>query len=176
MLRRVLLVAGVLIVAIASVVVGVGSAGAAPEAAGPRVLAVSMRGTAKNTSTDPRRQVYELDLYSLRTGEKIGTATDDLSCRAAGLPGCPLFDAITTFHLPDGDIVNHATVSLSPDPARPGWLLNGAFPADGEKTIVGGTGIYDGVAGRARMSGASNVAGFPMELTGDDLFVLELDR
>lgn len=170
MLRRVVLVVG----ALALAVVGAGTAAAAND--DPMLISVNMRGTSANTSTNPTRQVFEFDLYSLETGKKIGTATDDIACKTDELPGCPLFDAITTFHLPDGDLTNRATVSISPDPARPGWVLNGSFPATGEKTIVGGTGAYEGATGQARLSGANDASGFPLKLTGDDIFVIELDR
>lgn len=154
----------------------IGTASAETASDGVALIAVNMRGTSPNTSTNPTRQVFEFDLYSLETGKKIGTATDDIACKTNELPGCPLFDAITTFHLPDGDLTNRATVSVSPDPARPGWVLNGSFPADDEKTIVGGTGAYQGATGQARLSGANDASGFPLKLTGDDIFVIELDR
>jgi hypothetical protein len=172
---RVLLLLATL-VGLAAVVAGVGVAAAEPAPDGPEVIAVNMRGTSKNVSTDPTRMVFEFELYSLATGEKIGTATDDVACKTDALPGCPLFDAITTFHLPDGDLTNRATVSISPDPARPGWVLNGSFPAEDDQTIIGGTGAYEGATGRARLSGANFAIGFPLELTGDDVFVIELDR
>ncbi|MGQ0577140.1 MAG: hypothetical protein ACT4RN_23495 [Pseudonocardia sp.] len=168
------LIAGTVALAVAAGAFAFGTAAAAPD--GPRLITVNMRGTAPNTSTDPARQVFEFDLFSVETGEKIGTATDDVACKTDELPGCPLFDAITTFHLPDGDLTNRATVSVSPDPARPGWVLNGAFPAPGEQTIVGGTGAYEGATGQARLSGANDARGFPLSLTGDDIFVIELDR
>jgi hypothetical protein len=172
--RALLLLAG--LAALAAAVAGVGVAAAEPAPDGPEVLAVNMRGTSKNVSADPTRMVFEFELYSVATGEKIGTATDDVACKTDALPGCPLFDAITTFHLPDGDLTNRATVSISPDPARPGWVLNGSFPAEDEQTIIGGTGAYEGATGRARLSGANFAVGFPLELTGDDIFIIELDR
>lgn len=82
---------------------------------------------------------------------------------------------ITTFHLDGGDIVNHATVSISPDPARPGYVLNGSFP-DADTDTITGTGAYADRTGRARLSGANNIVGFPLQLTADDIFVIELDR
>lgn len=175
MVRRVLLPLALVGAALVAALAAVGAASAAPEPA-KQIIAVNMRGTSENISTNPLRQVFVFDLFSLETGEKIGTATDDIACKTDELPGCPLFDAITTFHLPDGDITNRATVSISPDPARPGWVLNGSFPAEGENTIIGGTGAYEGATGQARLSGANNAVGFPLQLTGDDIFVIELDR
>lgn len=172
-MRRVLLG---LVAACVLPVAAVGIASADPRPEGPEFITVNMRGTAPNVSDDPTRMVFEFDLFSVTTGEKIGTATDDVACKTNDLPGCPLFDAITTFHLPDGDIVNRATVSVMPDPARPGWVLNGSFP-EGDTIIAGsGTGDYADRTGRARLSGANMVLGFPFELTGDDIFVIELDR
>jgi hypothetical protein len=174
--RRLLFALALVGAAAAATLSAVGAASAAPERDGPEVIAVNMRGTSPNVSTNPLRQVFEFELYDVATGELIGTATDDVACKTNDLPGCPLFDAITTFHLPDGDITNRATVSVSPDPARPGWVLNGSFPAEGENTIIGGTGAYEGVTGQARLSGANNAVGFPLQLTGDDIFVLEIQR
>jgi hypothetical protein len=177
-IRRVMLVLGLVAGSVAAVaavgVAAVGVAAAAPAPKGPEIIAVTMRGESPNVSTDPLRQAFEFDLYSVATGEKIGTATDDVACKTDSLPGCPLIDAITTFHLADGDIVNRATVAIAPDPARPGYVLNGSFP-DGD-TIVSGTGAYADRTGRARLSGANNIVGFPQKLTTDDIFVIELDR
>jgi hypothetical protein len=59
-------------------------------------------------------------------------------------------------------------------PTRPARA--GSFPAEDEQTIIGGTGAYEGATGRARLSGANFAVGFPLELTGDDIFIIELDR
>jgi hypothetical protein len=172
--RRVLFVLSLVAGCVAAVAAATGVASAAPVPEGPEVIAVNMRGTSPDVSTNPLRQVFEFELYDVATGRRIGTATDDVACKTDELPGCPLFDAITTFHLPAGDIVNRATVSVVPDPARPGWVLNGSFP-DGD-TIVSGTGAYEGRTGKARLSGANQIVGFPLQLTGDDIFVIELAR
>lgn len=177
MVRRVLLVLGLVAGCVAggvAAMAAVGVAAAAPAADRPEIIAVNMRGTSPNVSTNPLRMVFEFELFDVATGERIGTATDDVACKTDELPGCPLIDAITTFHLPAGDIVNRATVSIAPDAARPGWVLNGSYP-DGD-TIVSGTGAYAGRTGKARLSGANNIVGFPLQLTGDDIFVIELNR
>ncbi len=174
MVRHVLLGLG-LMACSAAVVAAAGVASAAPKPAGPEIIAVNMRGESPNVSTNPARQAFEFELYSVATGERIGTATDDVACKTDSLPGCPLMDAITTFHLENGDIANHATVSIVPDPARPGFVLNGAFP-DADTDTISGTGAYAGRTGRARLSGANNIVGFPLRLTADDIFVIELDR
>ncbi len=146
----------------------------APAGAGSaEVIAVNTRGTAQNISESPMRTVFEFDLYSLATGERIGTAHDDVFCSTTTPPPCQVFDAVTTFRLPGGDITNHAQVSVVPDPQRPGHFLVAARPEG--KSIVSATGAYAGRTGTVRMSGHDDGRGYPSELTVDDLWVIELD-
>ena len=152
-----------------------GLAPASPPAAtgSPDVVAVNSRGTAKNVSDNPMRTVFEFDLYSLATGERIGTAHDDVFCSTSTPPPCQVFDAVTTFRLPGGEITNHVQVSVVPDPQRPGFFLVAARPEG--KSIVSATGIYAGRTGSARLSGLDDGRAYPDELTVDDLWVIELD-
>ena len=108
-------------------------------------MALNSRGKAPNTSTDSMRQVYEFDLYSLATGEKIGTAIDDIFCSTATPPPCQVFDAKTTFKLPDGTFTNHAQVSVVFDPQRPGWVLVASLPSS--KGIIAGTLVVFAIIG-----------------------------
>jgi hypothetical protein len=136
-------------------------------------MAVNTRGAAKNISTDPMRTVFEFDLYSLATGERIGTAHDDVFCSTTAPPPCQVFDALTTFRLPDGEITNHAQVSVVPDPQRPGQFLVAARPES--SSIVAGTGAYAGRSGRVRLTGLDDGSRYPSELSVDDIWVIELD-
>lgn len=136
-------------------------------------LALNTRGTAENTSTDPMRTVYEFDVYSLATGERIGTARDDVFCSTTTPPPCQVFDAKTTFRLPDGEFTNHAQVTVVPDPQRPGWFLVASLPSS--NGIISGTGAYAGRTGTVKLTGVDEGSRYPDELTVDDHWVIELD-
>ena len=146
---------------------------AVPAEGGGDFIAVNTRGKAKNVSDDPNRTVFELDMFSLATGEKIGTARDDVFCSTQTPPPCQVFDAITTFRFPDGDLTTHAQVSVVPDPQRPGWFQVHAR-SDGNG-VESGTGRYEGRTGKVRLNGINEGSNYPNELTIDDLWVIELD-
>jgi hypothetical protein len=134
------------------------------------LMALNLRGTAQREETQPERFQYTTDLYSLATGERIGTGTH--SVVAAG----PLvFDVTDTFRLPAGNVVSRHRGSAVPDPDHPGFVVTGIHP-DG-KTIVPelGTGSYAGRTGRLRMSGWHGLTKFPGEVSFDSFFVIELD-
>lgn len=139
----------------------------APDTTPGNFIAVNVRGTALNESTDPTRLNFTTDLFSLATGQLIGTATDEIE----GAP--PLVVATTTFRLPQGEIVNRMTVSVVPDPQRPGFVLTGARPET--ETIVSGTRAFEGRTGRVRLSGAVDGRNSPFEETFDDFFAIELN-
>lgn len=139
----------------------------APDTIPGNFIAVNVRGTGTNESTDPMRMGFTTHLFSLATGHLIGTATDEIE----GAP--PVVVATTTFRLPQGEIVNRTTVSVVPDPQRPGFVLTGARPET--DTIVSGTRAFHGRTGRVRLSGAVDVRNTPFELTFDDFFVIELN-
>jgi hypothetical protein len=150
-------------------------AGLTASAAGDQpaqMIAVNTRGTANNESTDPSRVTYTFPLYSLTTGERLGTGTDDATCVSTTPPPCAVVDDIATFRLPQGDIVSHALLAVAPDPLRPGFILVGARPnAD---TIVKATGAFAGRTGRVRLSGGDDMRQFPGTLIQDDFWVIEL--
>ena len=148
--------------------------GVAPaDSGGGKFLALNTRGTAKNISTDPMRTVFEFDLYSLATGERIGHANDSIFCSTQTPPPCQVFDAVTTFHLPDGTLTNHAQVSVVPDPQRPGFFLVAARPE--ASSIVAATGAYAGRTGKVRLTGLDDGSRYPAELSVDDTWIFELD-
>lgn len=143
-------------------------AGAAVGAAAD-TLTLNFRGTTQREKTpDPQRVQYTTDLYSLATGEKVGTGTYNAMFTS------PLTaDHIMTFHLPDGDLVSHDIMAVGPDATRPGFFLIGVHP-DGN-TIVNGTGVYAGRTGKLRMSGWHDGTKFPGQVTFNDFYAIELD-
>jgi hypothetical protein len=148
-------------------------ANGAAEDAAVRFLAVNSRGTAQNESADPNRKVFTFELYSLADGSRVGTAVDDVACSTTKPPPCAVVDARTTFHLPDGDLVNRADVSVAPDPQNPGWVI---VSATGERSIAGGSGIYRGRTGSVRVHGTNDLRQFPNQMTQDDFWLIQLDR
>lgn len=157
----------------ALLVAGPVPAGETPSFRTDHFMALNTRGTARNISTDPMRTVFEFDVYSLATGERIGTANDSVFCSTQTPPPCQVFDAVTTFRLPDGEITNHAQVSVVPDPQRPGGFLVGARPT--ENSIASGTGAYEGKQARVRLTGWDDGSRYPNELGADDVWVIEFE-
>lgn len=154
-----------------AVVSGVSAQEPAPA---PQLIAVASRGSAPNDSTEPGRTTFTLPLFDLATGEEIGTLTDDAHCVSPTPPPCLVQDVTTTFRLPDGEIVNHTTVSLSPDPQHAGALLTGARPEG--NTIVSGTGAYAGRTGKIDLSGRIEITNFPASIDNvDDWWLIQLD-
>lgn len=142
-------------------------AGAASDV--PDFVAVNPRGVAHNESSDPAHLVFTVDMFSLPGGERVGTLTDVITCSAAGPPPCLVFDIVTTYRIPGGEIVNHGYWTGVPDPQRPGFLLAGTRPAT--DTIVSGTGRYAGAKGRANGWGSVDARKLPAEM-GYDMFTV----
>lgn len=156
-----------------AIVVGVAAAPRHAVSAAPsQIIAVNTRGTAQNELTDPSRVRYTFPLYSLTTGERIGTGIDDATCITSTPPPCAVVDDIATFHLPQGNIVSHALVAVSPNSLRPGFILVGSRPAS--DTITQATGAFAGMTGKVRLSGGDDVRNFPGTLVQDDFWVIEL--
>jgi hypothetical protein len=105
----------------------------------------------------------------LATGEKVGTATHNVS------PPSIIMDHVMTFHLPDGDLVAHSKESVAPDSQHQGLFLIGIHAT--EKNIVPekGTGAYAGRTGRVTMSGWHDGNKFPEQVTFNDFYLIELD-
>jgi hypothetical protein len=139
----------------------------------PAVLALNFRGTARPELMAPDRFVSTTDLYSLATGERVGTATHDFAFTARPF----VADHIMTFRLPEGQIVTHDLISFPSDPQHPGFFLIGIHPERNTILPGRGTGAYAGRSGRLRMSGyhdTTRIAGEHL-VTYDDFYLIELD-
>ena len=68
--------------------------------------------------------------------------------------------------------LNHADVSVAPDPQNTGWVI---VSARGEKSIVGGSGRYRGRTGSVRVHGTNDLRRFPDQMTQDDFWLIQLD-
>ena len=139
----------------------------------PDMLALNFRGTGRPELMAPDRFVSTVDLYSLATGERVGTATNDFAFTAHPF----VADHVITFRLPEGEIVSHDTVSFPPDPQRVGFFLNGIHPEGNTILSERGTGAYAGRTGRLRQAGYHD----PTQMASrqlvayDDFYVIELD-
>lgn len=135
------------------------------------VLALDAYGPVKNGGAEPTHPVFTGNLYSLATGELVGTIVDDVQCfTQRGFP-CNVVDVTTTFNLPEGQIVNRMFVSVDPDPQKPpGYFLTGSRQ-DGD-TVVSGTGIYGGRTGNTRLSGHVDLRNMPAGADFDDWFTI----
>jgi hypothetical protein len=131
-------------------------------------LALRFRGTGRSEPTEPGRFQWSTDLYSLVTGEKVGTGTNNADMRA------PIMDQVMTFHLPDGDLVAHSRESVILDPAHPGFAVVGVHQ-DNNIAPERGTGAYAGRAGKVTMSGWHDGTRLPEQATFNDFYLIELD-
>lgn len=83
------------------------------------VMTLNFRGTAQREPSASDRYVYTTDLYSLATGEKVGTATQN-----AGFTEKPgVLDYVVTLHLRDGELVGHQKKNFAPDADHSGFLI-----------------------------------------------------
>ena len=116
------------------------------------------------------RSTVTWPMYSLATGEVIGTFINDFQANGPGT-----VDAITSFVFADGKLVSHVKVSVAPDPAKPGWILVNARPdAD---SVVEATGVFVGRTGRVDMSGTNDLTKFAAgELFQDAFWIIKLNK
>lgn len=160
----------------AGVLVGPGEDGHLPggttgalAAARPEVIAVNVRGVGRREPSAPERYVRTFGVYAM-TGEQLGTVVQDFAFTTPTTG-----DHIMTFTFPDGVLVNHTTISFSPDTAHPGFVLTGLHPEGDTILPDRGTGRYAGRTGRLRASGWHDVNGFPEVAVLDDFYVIQLD-
>jgi hypothetical protein len=132
-------------------------------------IPVNSRGKTKPENTSENRTILNFPMYSLATGEEIGTIIDDVQPNGPGM-----FDVITTYTFPDGELVNHMTVSAAQDSQKPGWIIVGKRPDT--NTIVKATGVFEGRTGRVDLSGTNDLTKFPAELYQDDFWVIKLNK
>jgi hypothetical protein len=133
------------------------------------VLAVNFRGVGRAEPAEPGRFQWTADLYSLATGEKVGTGTHNVS------PPSAMMDHVMTFHLPDGDLVAHSMESVAPDPQYQGLFLIGIHTTENNVVPQKGTGAYAGRTGKVTMSGWHDGNRFPEQVTFNDFYLIQLD-
>ena len=101
---------------------------------------------------------FDLDIIDLKTGRKIGTASDCLSNIEEVNGGLALVGR-TIFNFPGGKLVTRGLTSVQP--TTRGSLdftnITGAIPAAGENSVLSGTGRFKNASGSARLSGAVKI-------------------
>jgi hypothetical protein len=136
----------------------------------PETLVLNFRGTGVRQDSATQRFVYTADLYDTPGGRRVGTATADVQFIS------PLtLDHVITFHLPAGDLVDHAVEAIAPDASRQGHYLIGIHP-EADTIVAGrGTGAYAGRTGHLTMSGWHDGSKFPQQDTFNDFYLIELN-
>ncbi len=142
------------------------SAGAGENASSAgRSLFLQVRGTVdRKGGSAPERFVYEPDVYDM-TNQKIGTLTHDVMFTSPNT-----FDVVSMFHLPDGDLANHAMEAFGPDGTKQNLFLIGIHADKDTLQPDKSTGAYSGRSGRLRMSGWHDGGKFPQTVTFSDFY------
>lgn len=131
-------------------------------------LAFNFRGTGRGEPAESGRFQFTTDVYSMVTGEKVGTGSHNVS------PPSAVMDHVMTFRLPDGDLVVHSKESVTPDPQHPGLFLIGIHE-DNNIVPDKSTGAYAGRTGKVTMSGWHDGSRFPEEVGFNDFYLIEFD-
>ena len=177
--------------AVLAVLLTVGSGGSTTEARvdpgqGGHDLVVALRGTAQAQlmpipATDQGTTeglCFTVDLVDLATGNVIGDATDCLADIDGDANGMAL-TGTTFFNFPGGTLVSRGSTTVQPvlDGSVDFTHITGAVPADGENSVLSGTGRFNGATGQVRLSGAVNLAELDSEgeITFDCIFVISVD-
>jgi hypothetical protein len=124
-------------------------------------------------------------MVDARTQQPLGLGVDCLELLPGSDPAVAVsLRALSLFvfsSLRDSTLVTFGLTSVRPfiqdvgDAGGGVTHMTGSIP-DGPGGIVGGTGLFSGASGTARVSGAVNLSGFPGELVFDCLWRLGVER
>jgi hypothetical protein len=187
-----------LVVTFVSLSMGLLSAQAASlvvQLAGTAVGEMRQIDTNGDGTPDKEANCFDVDLVDPNSGEKLGTGSDclsDLEVLNPGDPGCEnpdesiggcdvrLLDT-TIFNFSDGTLVSQGAVSIpvanDEDTLDAGIThVTGSFPT--ENNILYGTGRFENVQGKVRVSGGVNMSTTVKtnEITFDCFFHLQLEE
>jgi hypothetical protein len=131
---------------------------------------LQVRGTAdREPGGPPDRFVYVLDVYDMNN-RTVGKVRHDVKFTSPST-----LDLVSTFSLPDGELVNHGVEAIGPDASKQGFYLIGVHSdtdtVQGDKS----TGAYAGRTGRLRMSGWHDANKFPQTVTLNDFYEIRLN-
>lgn len=121
---------------------------------------------------------FEAELIYVPTGKVIGTGVDCLSKVRETNGGLALLGTAIFDFGPFGTLTTQGLTSVQPKTHGSENIthITGAIPSPGENSIVAGTGIFEGVTGTSRLSGAVNMGNIHNnEITFDCLFVIDFD-
>ena len=154
-----------------------------------RTLIVQLKGRAiGETRTippiDPTRTTsegncFDVDLTDAVTGNSLGTATRCFTDVSPGNGGTMLTDT-TFFRLREGTIVSRSRTTVTPalDGSPDVVHIATAIPAPATTTILpeAGSGIFKGVPGTTRLTGAMDMRQFRErnEIAFDDIYLIKL--
>jgi len=125
----------------------------------------------------------DADITDLKTGEVVGVFTDALADAQFTPDGGFVITATSTWHLPLGNIVTRARVTVIPVSSTAFSLgaslpnvthITGSITPPGVNSILSGTGRYKDATGQYRVSGAVNLS-TPGSEFFNCLFLLDLD-
>lgn len=153
---------------------------------GGQTLTLNLKGTATaytgaiptiDDSGTMYADCFDVGLYDLSTGKKIGTATDCLADLVEELGGVKLVGT-TFFNFTGGaTIVSRGSTTVMPVlHGSPGFTHVTGAGADGNG-ILSGTNQYANASGNVRLSGLVNLSKLASdgEITFDCIFVIKLD-
>ena len=150
-------------------------------------LVLNLKGTAvgaedfiadDETSGVMSGNCFEADLIYVPTGKIIGTGIDCLSKVRETNGGLALVGTAIFDFGPFGTLTTQGKTSVQPKTHGSEGIthITGAVPTPGENTIIDGTGIFEGVTGSVRLSGAVNMSNIGNNtITFDCLFIVDLD-
>jgi hypothetical protein len=135
-------------------------------------IVVRFNGRYKNEATEPGLFRFTGDMLSA-TGEKLGRLIHQVKCSTTTPPPCAVFDVEATFEFPEGAIRVKTPESGPSDPQFPGHLVIGIHTK--EDNVAGGTGVFAGRTGRARMAGWHGIREIQNGYVSfDDFWLIEL--
>ena len=138
------------------------------------------------TGDDPTALCFDLDIIDLKTGKKIGTASDCLSNINGVGDGLALVGR-TIFNFDGGTLITRGLTSVqavthgSPDFTH----ITGAIPTEGENSVLAGSGRFKDATGPVRLSGAVKLVPIPngdgpeddqLQITFDCIFDISLGK
>jgi hypothetical protein len=131
---------------------------------------LQVRGTAdREAGGPPDRFVYVLDVYDMNN-RKVGKVRHDVKFTSP-----TTLDLVSSFSLPNGDLVNHGVEAIGPDASKQGFYLIGVHSDTDTIQADKGTGDYAGRTGRLRMSGWHDANKFPQTVTLNDFYEIRLN-
>ncbi len=117
---------------------------------------------------------FTIDLVDVNKDKVVGQATDCISIVGVANGGLQVVET-ATFDFGGGHTFTAqglVSVQLTTHGSPGVTHITGAISPAGQNDIIAGTGRYEGLEARVRLSGAADLSGFPGAVTFDCLFVV----